>query len=265
MNFRCLTTLSYFIYLFIDRQNAQPERQPGPRNGAETCNNYTDFWNLLFDEDMRKKIVDCTNEKIENVCAMMMADDQSMQTYHHTTDLVEINAFIGIAYYTGKWKSNHVDSKELWSNENGINFYRCVMPQNRFVFLASCLSFDMREDRCSTDRLSPIRELWEKFIKNCEFYYTPSNDITVDGQLLSFRGRCKFRMYIKSKPDKYGLKIIEMNDAQTFYMVIYLISYKYILFFVNYKIMKLIYLHINGIPYLGKSGHSSNESSQEFF
>lgn len=170
---------------------------------------------------MRQKIVECTNKQIEDVCAQMMAEDKPMQTYHHTTDLKEINAFIGLIYYAGQWKSNHVSTVELWSNVNGINVYRCVMPRSRFLFLANCLRFDIRENRSQNDRLSPIRELWDQFITNCEFYYTPSDEITVDEQLLSFRGRCKFRMYIKSKPDKYGLKIIAMNDAKTFYLVIY--------------------------------------------
>lgn len=33
-------------------------------------------------------------------------------------------------------------------------------------------------------------------------------DLTVDEQLVSFRGRCSFRQYIPSKPGKYGLKIL---------------------------------------------------------
>lgn len=93
------------------------------------------------------------------------------------------------------------------------------MPKSRFQFLSNHLRFDVRENRSESDRLFPIRELWDQFIRNCEFYYEPSNDTTVDEQLLSFRGRCSFRMYIKSKPDKYGLKIIALNDADTFYLV----------------------------------------------
>ena len=61
--------------------------------------------------------------------------------------------------------------------------------------------------------------MWDDFLANCIKYYEPSNTCTVDEQLLSFRGRCRFRMYIPSKPDKYGLKIISLNDAKTFYMI----------------------------------------------
>ncbi|XP_066590832.1 piggyBac transposable element-derived protein 4-like [Prorops nasuta] len=223
-----------------NRQNIISDRIAKPKNGAENCKDYNEFWNLLFDQEIRIKIVECTNKQIEEICLIMMAEDKPMQMYHHTTDIYEINAFIGLLYYAGLWKSNHVDVKELWSNTSGYNLYRCVMPKSRFLFLSNCLRFDIIENRLPNDRLSPIRELWNKFIRNCSFYYEPSNDITVDEQLLSFRGRCQFPVYIKSKSDKYGLKIITMNDAQTFYL-------------------------IHGIPYLGKTGNLAHESSGEFF
>lgn len=107
------------------------------------------------------------------------------------------------------------------------------MARNRFGFLQSCLRFDVPEERDPDDRFSPIRKIWDIFIGNCSKYYSPSNNCTVDEQLLSFRGRCIFRMYIKSKPDKYGLKIVTLNDANNAYL-------------------------INAIPYLGKSAKMSN-------
>lgn len=38
------------------------------------------------------------------------------------------------------------------------------MSRSRFLFLATCLRFDVRENRSKDDRLAPIREIWEKFI-----------------------------------------------------------------------------------------------------
>lgn len=57
------------------------------------------------------------------------------------------------------------------------------------------------------------------FIKNCTKYYSPSTNCTIDEQLLGFQGRFGARVYIPSKPDKYGIKIICLNDAQTSYML----------------------------------------------
>lgn len=62
---------------------------------------------------MRKNVVECTNAQIEDVCAMIMANNENMQTYHHLTDLQEVNTYIGLLYYAGLWKSNYVDIEEL--------------------------------------------------------------------------------------------------------------------------------------------------------
>ena len=42
--------------------------------------------------------------------------------------------------------------------------------------------------------------------------------MTIDEQLLGFRGRCPFRMYIPSKPDKYCIKLVMMCGVRTKYM-----------------------------------------------
>ena len=92
------------------------------------------------------------------------------------------------------------------------------MPEHRFYFLSTCLHFDDKNTRDKTDKFGPIRKIWDTFIANCTNCYSAHRDCTVDKQLLSFRGRCSFRVYMKSKPDKYGLKFLSLNDSNT-YMV----------------------------------------------
>ena len=55
------------------------------------------------------------------------------------------------------------------------------------------------------------------FNKNCSTFYTPSEYVTVDETLLSFRGKCPFKTYIPAKPDRYGMKILSLCDARTFF------------------------------------------------
>ena len=45
------------------------------------------------------------------------------------------------------------------------------------------------------------------FTKNCQNCLVPESQMCVDEQLIGFRGRCPFRVYMKSKPDLYGIKI----------------------------------------------------------
>ena len=41
--------------------------------------------------------------------------------------------------------------------------------------------------------------------------------MTVDEQLVCFRGRCSFQQYIPLKPEKYGMKIWAMYKTNTSY------------------------------------------------
>lgn len=96
------------------------------------------------------------------------------------------------------------------------------MSQRRFHFLLRCLRFDDirdRNQRREIDSLAPIRELFELVINNFQRFYTPSEYTTVDEQLVRFRGRCPFKMYIPSKPGKYGIKIFSLVCAKTMFTV----------------------------------------------
>ena len=96
------------------------------------------------------------------------------------------------------------DVSSLWEPES-ISLVRNVMPRHRFIFLLANLRFDdenTRVHRRRDDNFAPIRGLWDEFIVNCRRYYSPYENVTIDEQLLSFRERCPFRIYMKSKPDK---------------------------------------------------------------
>ena len=179
------------------------ERIPGPDGPAAGMTTYEQFLEALFPNSLFEEIVQHTNTQIENVCAESMAKGFQMQSYHKITDIVEIKALIGLIYYSGAWKSANVDVHHLWENENGICMYRAVMSRMRFSFLLICLRLDDKNSRDRNDRLALIRHVWSSFIENFRVCYKMSDKATVDEQLLSFRGRCIFRMYMKAKLDKY--------------------------------------------------------------
>ena len=48
--------------------------------------------------------------------------------------------------------------------------------------------------------------------------FVPFENVTVDEQLLTYRGRCPFIQYIPSKPGKYGIKFWMQCDSKTSYV-----------------------------------------------
>ncbi len=125
------------------------------------------------------------------------------QSYHNTTNKTELYILFGLQYILDVQKASKVNINELWSNQCGITICRATMTEQRFHFLLVCLRFDdktTRETRAYSDNLVAIWEIWISFIDNCGRYYNPSSNLTIDKHLLNFRGNCRFRVYMKSKP-----------------------------------------------------------------
>ncbi|XP_043193754.1 piggyBac transposable element-derived protein 4-like [Amphibalanus amphitrite] len=96
------------------------------------------------------------------------------------------------------------------------------MTVNRFKHLLRVLRFDdreTREERKKVDKFAAIRELFEEFNKLLRVYFSPSECVTVDETLRSFRGRCGFICYMPNKPCKYGILIRDVADANSRYML----------------------------------------------
>nr|CAI5831227.1 unnamed protein product [Callosobruchus analis] len=191
---------------------------PGIKGKAKDATNILEFWNVLLDDEILSVIVTHTNQEI----VRKTQNIANLQSYQDPTTIVEIKALIGLLYKAGVKRNSGLNVFELWSLRDGESIFRMTMPLNRFKFLISALRLDdksTRDTRKKQDKLAAIREVWDEFIKNCTNSYTPYEYCTVDEQLMGFRGKCPFRIYMSSKPDKYGIKIVMLNDARTSYMV----------------------------------------------
>ncbi|RWR99583.1 piggyBac transposable element-derived protein 4-like protein, partial [Dinothrombium tinctorium] len=69
------------------------------------------------------------------------------------------------------------------------------------------------------DKLAPIRRVFELFNENLRKPYKPSPNLTIDEQLMGFRGRVPFRMYIRGKPDKTGIENHFLVDSVNGYLL----------------------------------------------
>jgi hypothetical protein len=156
-------------------------------------------------------IVTYTNEYIEFIKPKF-----SRERDIASTDVIEVRSFIGLLYLAGALRGNRESLEELW----GIDGDSLVMSIKRFKTLIRCLRFDdrtTRVERKKVERLAPIREVFEKFVENCQKSYSVGENVTIDEMLPGFRGRCQFRQYIPSKPSKYGIKCFAIVDARMFY------------------------------------------------
>lgn len=192
------------------------KRLPGCTSVTKPLKEIFDIFNYFINEEMVQLIVDSTNTFIESIRSNYARDRDALPT-----NSVEIRALFGLVYLAGITGSNKTNTADLWDrNGYGVEMLHLGMSLQRFRFLLRCLRFDdknTREERRKTDKLAPIRSLFDMFVENCQNGYHLSEYVTIDEMLPGFRGRCSFRQYIPSKPNKYGIKLFALCDAKMFY------------------------------------------------
>lgn len=181
-----------------------------------------DAFSLFISTDVLKIIVTCTN----------LHGAKIHKDKWKPTDEIEIRCYIGLLIHAGLNKLGLSDLREFWHPLFGNILFRASMSRNRFETLSRHIRFDdsaTRSARRNRDKFAPFREIWDIINTNLLKYYIPGKNLTIDEQLVPFRGRVSFRQYIPSKPDKYGMKIWWICDSVNSYP-------------------------LKGIPYLGKLG-----------
>lgn len=128
-------------------------------------------------------------------------------------------AYVGLLILAGVYRSNHEPTSSLWSEKTGRSIFRAAMSQKRFSHISSALRFDDKLSRPArhTDKLAPFRQVWDMWTHRLMMLFSPDRDLTVDEQLVPFKGRCSFRQYIPKKPAKYGIKVWAACDVKTSY------------------------------------------------
>lgn len=178
-----------------------------------------DAWKKIFSQDILDIIVHNTNIRINKFRDRPGNFDR---TEYRETNSVEMNGFLGLLILTAAFKSNTEAIESIFATDGtGREIFRLTMSAKRFAILLACLRFDTHEERMmrvKTDPAAAISHILDIFIHNSQSSYCLGANVTVDEMLVGFRGRCKFKMYLPSKPVKYGLKVQCLVDARTHYI-----------------------------------------------
>jgi hypothetical protein len=99
-----------------------------------------------------------------------------------------------------------------------------LMSRDRFMSILSMLhiadnSQFIPRHMEGHDPLHKLRFFYDKFIERSKQALKPNENLTVDEGMCPFRGRLAFKVYIKNKPHKYGVKFFTLCDAKTGYIL----------------------------------------------
>jgi len=186
---------------------------------AKAARTYTELWNLFFTESMLDKLVEYTNQKIDdNFVKNNYTRDRLNKSPHlRHTDKVEVKALIGLMYLRGMLNANLVHYRELWSPMYS-NIFNATMSMNRFGYLSSMLRLDNKELRAEArrhDKFAAAREMMTSFNVQLAKHLQCGAYLSHDETLYPYRGAgFPFRMYIPGKPCKFGILYRSTNDSE---------------------------------------------------
>ncbi|KAJ8869320.1 hypothetical protein PR048_030895 [Dryococelus australis] len=112
-------------------------------------------------------------------------------------DLDMTRAFIGLLFYSAVFKSNQKSTRALFAtNGSGRDIFRCVMSRHQFEILLTNLQFGNPDNRNERKRIRLDAPHWRNFR---QLLYSLGSCTCIDEMLISFRGCCKFKVYIDIK------------------------------------------------------------------
>ncbi|XP_067101197.1 piggyBac transposable element-derived protein 4-like [Osmerus mordax] len=186
----------------------------GPAPGSRSISP-KDAWDMFITDEIIDEVLKCTNLEGRRAAAAKGKEWRSV-------DKEEFMAFIGLTVLAGGNKSWDVALRELFLDPLQNTVYKATMGLRRCEDICSFLRFDDKRTRAlrqETDHMAAFRYVWDCFLTNCRRRFIPSDCVTIDEQLVPFRGRCRFLQYMPSKPAKYGIKIFWMCDARIPYAI----------------------------------------------
>ncbi|KAI8440900.1 hypothetical protein MSG28_009200 [Choristoneura fumiferana] len=180
-------------------QEEQYTRDPGPRIPTE---NILDIFNAIWDLTIISLIVEQTN----------------LYAWQTIAKMSELGA---LPKYLDLWGR----LSEYWSTGTlGMPDFRKLMSKNRFQLLMRFLHFSDNDDvltglsgyQKKITKIAPIlNHMNKKFAEIC----IPQRELSLDESLLLWKGRLSWEQIIRSKAARYGLKLFDLCEAATGYLI----------------------------------------------
>ena len=185
-------------------------QSPGPISAVvQRSDSVLGTFSCFITTEMLTKVAHYTNEEGQTQIPNSWVD----------VSVDKLRKYLGLRLLAGIYSASKEAITHLWNKETGRPIFGNTMARNRFSAITRCLRFDSKIDRPprrAQDKLAPIRVFCNQIFSKFRGNFRPSENLCVDEQLVLFRGRCAFRVYIPSNPGKYGIKIWVPADVASF-------------------------------------------------
>ena len=198
--------------------------KPGLIGRARSVTTDLDAFLLFFQDGVIDLTIKYTNqklleEKVKYESSTKDSDLSHLQEFDPVTRS-ELLSFVGLSLLRGSVGAES-SAEDLFTGPFAQAPFIATMSYRRYLKLLRCLRFDdaeTRPTRRETDKFCLIREMFNIFDCGLRQHLHPSDDVCLDETLVRFRGRCGFKVYMPSKPGKYGVLFRSVADAEFHYI-----------------------------------------------
>ncbi len=125
-------------------------------------------------------------------------------------EMSELRKAIGIFMYMSV--VSLPSTRHYWKKSMGITTVSKVMPRDRFDEIKKCLHLSnnllqKKKDEPGYDKLFKVRKLLDLLNKNFKACADTEEIMSVDEQMIPYKGNLMLKVYMKNKPSKWGIKI----------------------------------------------------------
>jgi hypothetical protein len=196
-----------------------------------------DFFDAFMDKEMWEHIVDETNRYA--ACRLQKQGNDSFERAQHEEyrprarlnawkplTLGELKVFVAHLIIMGLVRKPDIEM--YWSGApfTRTPFFGVYMSRDRFTAILSNLHVNDDTDNppypeAGHDPLAKIRNFIQMMDRNFLHVYKPERDISIDEGSMPWKGRLRFKQYNPSKPARFHVKLYQVCEAKSSYIIGY--------------------------------------------
>ena len=183
-----------------------------------------DFFDQLFDDRILQHICEQSNKYAGETIRRPLSKGSIFRYFHDQGLTVnDIVGFLSICVHMSLVHKPEI--ADYWSTCPilGSTFASSIMPRDKFCMMLAVLHVSDNDRYVPRgtpghDPLAKIRPVYEHMRNRYKALYTPGVNICVDEAMCPWRGNLAFRVYMKDKPVKWGIKFYELCESETAYV-----------------------------------------------
>jgi hypothetical protein len=182
-----------------------------------------EFYRLFLTDEVIDKIVLETNNYASKCIQSDQLKNKSRVRQWKPTNREEMLNFFCVLLVMGIVKVPNLkyywSKKKLYRNE----YIASLMSRDRFLLLLKFWHFSDDSTSTQVDKLNKIRVVYEMILQQFKKILLPGKVLVIDESMVPWRGRLRFRQFIKKKSYRYGVKLYKLctPEGYTFNIIIY--------------------------------------------